>query len=181
MAGDKALTLAGLVVDELGRWFNPEGPGQAPPVGGKVPVVHVLVGSDVSPPAWMAVGEDEEPSCEGCDAFLWVRFSGRWRSDRFPAGRGFDAATLGGGRAKPAISLEVGIARCHPLDPDPAEEMRLFRTQLDDSWRIDQALCNALTKAEDRNVATHTAIGTGEPYGPEGLVLVWTQTAQAQL
>ena len=79
--------------------------------------------------------------------------------------------------------MEAGIARCHPLDPDPEELYQLALTQMDDGWRIDNALCRAMKRAtaDGVEVATDTAIGRGEPYGPQGLVVAWTQQAHAKL
>lgn len=180
--GDKAPLVMTLVAQHLMEWFNP-GAGKAVPLGGKVEQLHVLAGSEVTPPPWMGLAEDTEddavPSCEDCAAYLWLRMSGRWRSERFPSGRYAEATRLTG-ESRRSMALEVGIARCHPLDPDPAEETRIARVQWDDGYRMDQALCAALSEAEAKQIARYTAIGAGEPYGPDGLVLVWTQTAQAQ-
>ncbi|WP_169813281.1 hypothetical protein [Nocardia vaccinii] len=55
--------------------------------------------------------------------------------------------------------MEAGIARCHPVDPCPAELEEIAMVQLDDSWRIDRALCAAMRDAESKGVAAVTGLG----------------------
>lgn len=182
MGGDKAVRVLGLVVEHVGAWFAP---GQAvPPLGGGTEIVNVLAGERVVPPPWLVGGDDDEPSCADCGPYLWVRLARRWRTGGSTPGRTAvfpDALAAAGCGTARAITVEVGIARCHPLDGTPQELEQHAAIQWDDGWRIDNALCAAMRAAENVEAASHTAIGDGEPYGPEGLVTAWLQEAHAQL
>lgn len=182
MVADKAVTVLGLVIDSLAEWFDP---GQAvPPLGGGTEDVWVLAGDQVSPPPWLVTDGDDEPSCDGCGPYLWVRLARRWRTGTSSPGHTSvfpDALGAKGCGTKPAITIEVGIARCHPFDAEKDELWQEAAIQWDDGWRIDNALCSAMAAAEKARAASDTALGEGEPVGPEGMLLVWLQLAHAQL
>lgn len=171
---DHAATVIGLAVAQLRRFFTPE--QQVPPLGGGTDTVNIVAGEVASPPPWVGVRDDDDTSCDDCGPYLWVRLVRRWRTEEFPT-----EATAGGCGLQPAITIEAGIARCHPFDPSPADLEEIAMVQLDDSWRIDRALCAAMREAESKGVVANTGLGAGEPFGPEGLVIAWLQTAHAQL
>lgn len=182
MGGDKAVRVLGLVVEHLGQWFDPA--REVPPLGGGTENVWVLAGETVVPPPWLVGGDDDEPSCADCGPYLWVRLARRWRTGGSSPGRAAvfpDEAASAGCGSRRAITIEVGIARCHPLDGTPQELEQHAAIQWDDGWRLDAALCAAMRRAEEVQAATETTIGGGEPWGPEGMVTAWLQTANAQL
>ncbi|MDE1673863.1 hypothetical protein [Nocardia gipuzkoensis] len=173
---DRAVTVIGFVVAELRASFTP---GSArPPLGGGTDTVHILAGETVVPPPWLAGDND---SCSDCGPYLWVRLARRWRAADQRSGGIFRDPHAGACGQKRAITIEVGIARCHPPDGTPQELEEHAAIQWDDSWRIDNALCRALKIAEESQVITDSAIGPGEPSGPEGLAISWLQTAHAQM
>ena len=167
---DRAVTVIGLAVTRLGEFFSPD--AEVPPLGGGTDVVHIVAGETVSPPEWVGTSDD----CTGCGPYLWVRLARRWRTTEFPT-----EAVVAGCEVHKAITIEAGIARCHPLTDDPNESRELAAIQWDDSWRLETALCAAMQDAENAGVATVTGLGPGEPFGPEGLVIASLQTAHAQL
>ncbi|MEU1550201.1 hypothetical protein [Nocardia sp. NPDC005745] len=173
---DRAATVIGLVVEQLRAVFALDSP--RPPLGGGTETVHILAGETVVPPPWLAGDQDD---CADCGPYLWVRLARRWRTGDQRSGGVFRDALAGACGQKRAITIEVGIARCHPLDGTPQELEEQAAIQWDDSWRIDNALCRAMSAADDAQVITDSAIGPGEPAGPQGLAVIWTQTAHAQL
>lgn len=170
---DAAVTVIGLTVTRLREFFSPT--ASVPPLGGGTDLVNILAGEIVVPPPWVGVDQDEV-SCEKCGPYLWVRLVRRWRTDAFP-----QESVVGKCSSQRAITIEAGIARCHPFNATPEELEQEAAVQWDDSWRIDAALCAAMQDAERAAAAAATALGTGEPYGPDGLVIAWTQIAHAQL
>jgi hypothetical protein len=168
---DAVATIVGFAVTRLQEVFAPD--ASVRPLGGGTDRVRVVAGEAVTPPEW--VGTDSD-SCDGCGPFVWVRLVRRWRTEEFPTEAVTARCTL-----QKAITIEAGIARCHPLTDDPDELEQLAAVQWDDAWRIDLALCAAMADAKRAGKASDTALGAGEPWGPEGLVLVWTQLAYAEL
>lgn len=77
------------------------------------------------------------------------------------------------------VAVEVGVARCSDMSAKPKWSVleREAEISLDDSWRIETALCIAATalKADDHAVATDTIA----PLGPEGGLIAWTGMAYA--
>lgn len=179
---DPAVTIMGLIEEELLRYFDPDPPAPyAAPIGGGTTLVWKLAGDQtgVTPPPW--VGPDDTLVGQ-CSPYLWMRLAGRWRQGQ--SVQTTPAAVMVPSCSRPrGVTVEVGIGRCHPLDIDtPPEVMEQHaHVQWDDSWRIDNALCQAMRRAEELEVVTETGVGPGEPIGPEGLVLTWTQSAYAQL
>lgn len=164
---DRAVTVIGLVIEKLRLYFTPE--QTTPPLGGGTDTVNVLAGDVVTP--WLG---DEGDG--GCGPYLWVRMVRRWRTDDWPA-----ESAAGGCRAGRAITLEAGVARCYPADPSVDEAEQIAHVQWDDSARMDAALCAAMAAAEKAGVAVNTGLGAGDPVGPEGMTIIWVQTAHAQL
>ncbi|RJO72972.1 hypothetical protein D5S18_22105 [Nocardia panacis] len=168
---DPAATIIGLAVTRLRQVFSPD--ASVPPLGGGTDRVWIVAGAEVVPPPW--VGTDSG-SCTGCGPYIWVRLVRRWRTEEFPT-----ESVSAWCAAQAAVTIEAGIARCHALDASAAELEEIAAVQWDDSWRIDRALCAATADAKAAGVASDTALGAGEPFGPDGLVIAWTQLAHAQL
>lgn len=172
---DAAVTVLGLAVEKLRAVFSPIHAN--PPIGGGTDTVYLLAGDTVVPPPWL-IGDPDDPdaSCEGCGPYLWVRLARRWRTANFP----HEQVSGKCGTAK-AITIEAGIARCHPLDGTPEELEHHAAIQWDDSHRIDVALCSAMKAAKDAEVITEYGLGAGIPIGPDGMVAIWLAPAYAEL
>lgn len=171
---DPASDVINAFVTAMKAAFNPNDT-VLPPLGGGSTHVRFFAG-DGALPAW-----DPESSRERM--FLWVRAANRYRS----RGRDFPSATLQLGRCDNpevfrVLAVEVGVARCTSMEDGCDWEQLATEAEisLDDSWRIEEALCmaaNALKKTDrDRAVATDTVA----PIGPEGGVIAWTGMAYAQ-
>lgn len=142
-----------------------------PPLGGGSSTVYFLAGDGGLPP-W-------NPNCD--EPFLWVRAANRYRAR---AGD-FPAAYVGDNNCKTAdvkrvLAIEVGVMRCTGLNDEPNWDRLTNEANisLDDSWRIERALCSAAMGwwRKDRPVATDTVA----PYGPDGGVTAWTGMAYVQ-
>ena len=167
---DTAVTIIGLAVTRLEQVFSPT--ASTPPLGGGTDRVWIVAGEVVVPPPW--VGTDSD--CDGCGPYVWIRLVRRWRTEVFP-----NEAVSAQCGAQKAITIEAGIARCHPIDADADELEQIAAVQWDDSWRIDRALCVAMEDARREGIATDTQLGPGEPIGPDGLVIAWLQQAHIEL
>jgi hypothetical protein len=177
---NKAVALMGLVEAKLLEFFDPDPvPPVVPPLGGGTTTVWHLSGDVIAPPPWV-IGEDGTcETCDGCGPYLWMRLAQRWRQGQSQNMTASAAVIPKCGQAR-GVTIEVGIARCHPLDGDPEVYQNKGLVLLDDSWRLDLALCAALKEAERLDIAKETGVGTGSPEGPEGMVLTWAQSAYAQ-
>ena len=154
----------------LRKAFNPNDP-VCPPLGGGSTTIYFLAGDGGLPP-W-------NPTCD--EPFLWVRAANRYRTRTTE----FPAAYIGDKNCTnpdltPVLAIEIGIMRCTTLldEPDWNRLTNEANISLDDSWRIEKALCVAATtwRRKDRLVATDTVT----PFGPDGGVTAWTGMAYAQ-
>lgn len=161
---NRVTTFMGLLAEELRELFTPT--RDSPPVGGGTDTIHFIAGNEVVLPL---VQDD----CPDMYPYLWVRLVSRSR-------HGSDVADC---ESRRAFTVEAGIARCSPWDivEHPDEQEQQAMAQWDDSRRIDMALCRALSRAENEGVSVGGSIGRGEPYGPQGLVIAWMQTATVRL
>ena len=173
---DPATEIVNAYITAMKAAFNP-GDKVQPPLGGGSARVRFFAG-DGALPNWDPQGRGG-PGCK--EPFLWVRVDRRYRA----RAREFPAAFVGDGNCankdvKRALAVEVGVARCTDMDAEPnwsklEDEAEI---SLDDSWRIEMALCmaaKALAKP-DRAVATDTIA----PQGPEGGLIAWTGMAYVQ-
>ena len=158
VAADPAVHVVATVVESMVEWFSPTPPKPAPEV-------RFFAGDGPALAAW------DSHASQSCDVpFLWVLAQRRYRSQTFPAPT-IDANPCGLTRV---ISLQIGVGRCVDVSDVPnwdtyaAEAAR----SLDDSYRIEQAMCSAARKLVDdgAQVGTDTLL----PYGPEGGVVAWT-------
>lgn len=168
---DLTIVAVGLVVEELRRQFDPA--SENPPMGGGTADIRVI-GGDMVP-------LDGFDSAD-CALLVWVRLARRYRTTAFPA----EAASGARCGSQPVIVLEAGVARCADMGDDngppaPSVIEREALVQMDDAWRVDAALCRAAARAEDEDIAPDCVLGAGEPYGPEGGVIAWFQTATFEL
>lgn len=163
--------------EKVARAFDPHQPDtsplQGPPHGaGGAGAVRLFAGDAPPLDAFNAhTGE-----C-GCDApFLWVRLVRRYRTSDFPA-----PAVGAGCGADPAVTVEAGVARCAALGAEPAwqEWEEEAAAALDDSWRLETAMCWAaaalarcgMDAAQDETV----------PHGPDGGAAGWVATMHVRL
>ena len=164
---DPASEIVTAVMEALRAAFDPN--SECPPIGGgKDAVVRFFGGDGIPMAAWNAHTNDE-----GCDyPFLWVRVLRRYRTNNLPTPT-IDTTACGLSRA---IALEMGVGRCATVEAEPtwAEYATEAEISLDDSWRIEQALCYAGTLIRKLGYASATDQIT--PYGPEGGVVAWMGT-----
>ncbi|UYP17714.1 hypothetical protein OED52_13640 [Rhodococcus sp. Z13] len=161
------------LITALREAFDPN--SACPPLGGGTKHVRVFAGDAIPLSAW-----DAHRDGEGCDQpFVWVRLVRRYRTQQFPAPFVGPAPC---GLPK-AVAIEIGVGRCAVVDTEPAWEDYANEAEIsiDDSWRIDLALCRAMGRIERKECGTATAIDAVVPYGPEGGVIAQIGTAYVQL
>lgn len=168
---DPASTAVDIVSSALIDVFKSD--SASPPIGGGTNVVRFF-GGDAIPLDTFEAHQDEA----GCDTpMLWVRVMRRYRSDAFPSP--FVGVNPCG--VPRAVAIEVGVARCAFSEAFPVWDWyaRQAEIGLDDSWRIELALCRAIGKLSgESQTATSDLI---VPYGPEGGVVAWLGTLYVQL
>lgn len=166
---DPASDVVNVFMVAMRQAFDPA--SACPPVDTGSTTVHFIAG-DGAPPA--------DFTCEG--PFLWVRVGQRFRATKanFPAAfvGNEDCAASGVIRA---VAVEVGAMRCTSMDSQPDWDTLSDQAEisLDDSWRIERALCAAAGRL--RRDGRAVAIDTVAPDGPEGGLLAWTGMAYVQL
>lgn len=164
-AAEVVLTLTAV----LREAFDPDGPCGAPEGGGTTVVRFFASDGGV---IWDA-------KC--AQPHVWVRVDRRYRSrvGEFP--RAFVGDDPCGSGVLRVLAVEVGVARCSSADAAPKWDKleREAQVSLDDSWRIESALCGAVKRLRraDRAVATDTVA----PVGPEGGLIAWTGMVYVQL
>lgn len=169
MADDPISCVINTVITAMKDVFNPE--SVQPPLGGGSTDVRVFAGDAAPLSAWDA----HRAECECGQPFLWVRLMRRYRSKEFPAPYvGPNPCPL------PVVAaIEVGVGRCAAMTAEGcdwdtyAEEAEI---SLDDSWRIELALCRATAILTREDCAELTATDAVIPYGPEGGVVAWIGT-----
>ncbi|WP_182349317.1 hypothetical protein [Tomitella gaofuii] len=172
---DPAQCIVNHTITAMREAFTP-GSSQ-PPIGGGSDAVRLLAGDTLPLAVWNA--HNDSPGCD--EPFLWVRLARRFRTRKFPA---VTVEPDPCGLPK-AIEVEVGVGRCAYIDPDGATDWdalaREAEISLDDSWRIELALCRAIALTTGDQCATATASADIVPFGPEGGILAWSGTLYAQL
>ena len=165
---DPALTVVNIVHQALADCFATD--VEPPPRGGGSDNVRFFAGDTPAMSAW----DSHSSGGNACDEpFLWLRVMRRYRSKSFPTPTVATDCKL-----TRVIAVEIGVARCAVTDQHPeweayAEEALV---SLDDSWRIEKALCVAMArlKGGDEDAAPLIGTDTIVPYGPEGGVLSWS-------
>lgn len=170
LAVDPAAEIVSQFVTSLRLAFNPNDSVAPPTGGGSVNV-------------WTFAGDGALPDAAPCsrEPFLWVRLDRRYRV----RGRDFPAAYVGlidcaSSDIRRAVAIEIGVARCTTMDAKPNRTVLEDEATigLDDSWRVDLALCmasDALT-----SIGHAVATDTVAPVGPEGGLIAWTGMAYVQ-
>lgn len=168
---DPASEIVTAYTTALAEAFSPD--SACPPDGGGSAVVRFFGGDAIPMAAWDA----HSGGGEDCDnPFLWVRVLRRYRTSEFPnPDFSIDACNL-----PRVIALEVGVGRCSVVELEPSWDDYAAEAEvsLDDSWRIELALCRAAALVR----ALGYSAGSGEvaPYGPDGGVVAWTGEAYVQ-
>jgi hypothetical protein len=160
----------GAVIGALTDAFRP---GSSFPPAEPSDQVHFFAGEGPAMAAWNA--HTDQPGCD--EPFLWVRIMRRYRTQSLP-----NPTTDTNPCSWPrAVAVEVGVGRCAVTEenPDWSDYELEAATSLEDSWRIEQALCVAAARLQ----ADHYTVALDEiaPYGPEGGVVAWTGILYIQL
>lgn len=159
--------------------FNPNDAVQPPDGGGSTDVRFFA--SDGALPT--SVWDPEGGLTTGCKSgpLLWVRVDRRYRVKlgQFPSAYVGEKSCVDED-VRRAIAVEVGVARCADMSATPKWSVleREAEVSLDDSWRVELALCMASTAltANGHPVATDVIA----PLGPEGGLIAWTGMAYVQ-
>lgn len=163
---DLAVPAIGIVMDALADVFDPAGP--EPPSEGSTDV-HFFAGEGPVEALYIP-----SPSCT--EPFLWVRMARRYRTRGIP-----EIAIEQQPCALPrAVAVEIGVGRCAVAELNDAgivtttwaEYDAEGMASLDDSWRIEGALCLAAKRLMDADYAVVTEEVI--PVGPEGGLIAWT-------
>lgn len=167
---DPASTVIDAFTTALAEAFAAD--SECPPDAGGSADVRFFGGDGIPMAAWNA-----HATGSGCDApFLWVRVTSRYRTQSFPS-VAVDVNSCG---LPKVIAIEIGVGRCADteMDPDWDDYAAQAEVSLDDSWRIELALCRAASLLRSEGYTC----GSGEilPYGPEGGVMAWTGVAYVQ-
>jgi hypothetical protein len=172
---DPAIEIVNTVIVAMRQVFDPA--SDCPPDGGGSTDVRFFAGDDARPA--MLTPVTGAKNCKG--PLLWVRAMHRHRStvESFPEPfRGNVSCTV-----KPfnVLAVEIGVARCTNTDAVPKWETLETEADvsLDDSWRIERALCLVTGRlgSKTRAVATDSVA----PFGPDGGTVAWTGQAYVQL
>lgn len=175
MYEDPANCVINTVANGLRAAFDPD--SEQPPVGGGTTQVRLFAGDAIPIQAWdFFRGDDDCPD----EPFVWVRLMRRYRSKNFPS------PYLGGDPcpAPVVIAVEVGVARCAAVamgDCDWTCYENEAEVSVDDSMRIERALCYASSLMKKDLCSPQIALDVISPVGPEGGVIAWTGTLYAEL
>lgn len=146
-----------------------------PPLGGGSTKVRVFAG-DAAPMGAVDLHINE---CEcGSDPFLWVRLMRRYRTKAFPS----PYVGADGCETQIAVAVEVGVGRCAVMSAEGGDWDALANEaeiSLDDSGRIEFALCRAAALMKESKCSDMQALDIVAPFGPEGGVIGWTGTLYA--
>lgn len=157
--------------------FSPN--SSQPPIGGGSTTVRFFAG-EATPLSAVDLHVAEEGCACGEAPFLWVRLMRRYRSKVFPQPYVGDD----GCGSPVVVAIEVGIARCAVMFSeecnfeDYATEAEI---SLDDSWRVEKALCIAAGWMKADLCSDAVALDAVTPYGPEGGVIAWTGILYARV
>lgn len=170
---DPAVAAVGIVIGALADAYDPA--SSFPPAAG-TNTVRFFAGDGPATAVWNPHTEEVEPF--GCDhPFLWVRVARRFRTSTFPEpDEGIDDCP------KPrVIVVEVGVARCAviALQPSWDDYENEAVASLEDSWRIETALCAARVRLHELDYLTAT--GDISPTGPEGGIIAWSAVITIQI
>lgn len=157
-----------LTVRALRECFAPD--STDPPIGGGSADVRLFAGEG-TPTAAVDV-HMSETDC-AVTPFLWVRLVRRYRTLADVA-RPYVGDTSCA--APPAVTLEIGVARCAVVSADGVDWDALAAEAeigIDDSARIALAQCRAATLMRAEGCSEGVGLDVVTPYGPEGGVIAW--------
>lgn len=162
---DPASDAVSEVMTALALAFDPT--STCPPNGGGSINVRFFAGEG---PALAAFDAHTNEGGDCSEPFLWVRAARRFRTEKLPE----VSLAPNPCRLPRAIEIEVGVGRCAVVEREPtwqdyAQEAEI---SLDDSWRIEMALCAAESRLRGQGYDVVTDEVT--PLGPEGGVIAWT-------
>lgn len=163
---DPAQDVLAVVIEQLrGVFTNSQ---QVPPTGGGTDDVRFMAGDALPLAAWNAHSD----GCGCKEPFLWVRLVQRYRTSR----ETFPAPTIQPGACHAqarALEIEIGAGRCAVTTEEPsfAEYAHEAHVSLDDSFRLDVALCRALSCLTGEDGVQSVAVGNITPFGPEGGII----------
>lgn len=170
---DPALSIITVIKGVLQQVFDPN--GECPPDAGTTDVRFFAADSHALPPVLL-------PGADDCNPVVWLRVDRRYRALR----SAFPQAFVGDQPcntpdAVNVLAVEIGVTRCTSLEvnPDWDEIDQEALTALDDSWRIEKAMCaiSGRLRTKQRAVATDTVA----PIGPDGGVQAWTGMVYIQI
>lgn len=172
---DPASDIVNVFITAMKAAFNPDDKVQ-PPLGGGATDVRFFASDGALPTAVWDPETGLNISCKS--PFLWVRVDRRFRSRQ----QEFPAVYVGDKDCKAAdvvrgVAVEVGVARCSDMSAKPKWSVleREAEISLDDSWRVEMALCMSAAALSKTNHAVAT--DTIAPLGPEGGLIAWTGMA----
>lgn len=148
-----------------------------PPLGGGTDRVRVFAGE--APPLSAVDMHLDDCGC-GNDPFVWVRLTRRFRTAVFPQPYVGDNP-CGTPRA---VAIEIGVARCAAVFQEGCDWTAYeseAEVSLDDSARIELALCRAAALMKRDECSDMVALDAVVPYGPEGGVIAWIGTLYARV
>lgn len=165
---DPAVAAIGVVIQALADAYSPT--SSYPPTAG-TNEVRFFAGEGPATAVWNPHTEGLEQF--GCDhPFLWVRAARRYRTASLPEAYAGPNTC----RYPRVIAVEVGVARCAVIELQPSwdDYENEAVISLEDSWRIEMALCTAAARLKDEDYLTAT--DEIVPVGPEGGIIAWSGT-----
>jgi hypothetical protein len=170
---DEASNVINTVIAEMLRAFNPND-AVMPPLGGGSETVRFVTGDFIA----LELFDAHTNGGQDCnEPFLWVQLRKRYRFSSFPAAETGEVDC----KLFRAITIEIGVGRCSQINPevDWVAMQGEGEVSLDDSWRLEIAVCNIIDQCERQNRLI--AISEITPVGPEGGVIAWHATLNIKL
>ena len=157
--------------------FSPD--GRCPPTAGSNDV-RFLAGEG---PALVAFDVHTRGHGKCKEPMLWVRLARRYRTAA--ASNSFTPVLDNGTKCDSlprVFAIEVGVARCSVATDERSGWDKYeyeAQQQLDDSWRLELALCRAAGKL--RALRHEVATDVLNPVGPDGGLVAWIGTAYIRI
>ena len=174
---DPAVAIINAYSSAMREAFTPN--SACPPTAGS-DNVRFLAGEG---PALVAFDVHTRKNGKCKEPFLWVRLARRYRTD--PGRPGMGPVLDNGDKCNTlprVFAVEVGVARCSVAVNENAGWDKYeyeAQQQLDDSWRLELALCRAASKLRERRHEVATDVLN--PVGPDGGLVAWIGTAYIKL
>lgn len=177
MIVDGAECIVNETMNALRDVFRPD--SAQPPLGGGTERVRLFAG-EATPLSAFDAHINGCDDCKAAEPFVWVRVARRYRSAQFPQQYVGDD-----GCDKPRVlALELGVARCAAVfdeDCDWSAYESEAEVSLDDSWRVELALCRARNRMKSAHCSDQVASDAVVPVGPEGGVIAWVGMLYARI